>query len=128
MDGGGHDRASALARHYRRAAGLTQRQLAGAAGLSIGVVRDLEQGRTSRLQARSADALARALSLGGRPAGEFVRAVRGGADAAPCAARRPACGLACSGRLPCTMTTARRNSGRRPGVPSSRSLPSRQAS
>ena len=90
MDGGSQDRAAALARHYRHAAGLTQRQLASAAGLSIGVIRDLEQGRTSRLQARSADALARALSLRGRPAGEFVRTVRDGAAAAPHAARRPA--------------------------------------
>src|ERR1700735_2831243 len=63
MDSGSQDRAAALAPHYRHAAGLTQRQLASAAGLSIGVIRDLEQGRTSRLQARSADALARALSL-----------------------------------------------------------------
>jgi DNA-binding SARP family transcriptional activator/DNA-binding XRE family transcriptional regulator len=43
-DGG----AAALLRDRRRAAGLTQQQLATAAGVSVGALRDLEQDRTSR--------------------------------------------------------------------------------
>ncbi len=35
-------------REHRRAAGLTQRQLAAAAQVSIGVIRDLEQGLRAR--------------------------------------------------------------------------------
>jgi DNA-binding XRE family transcriptional regulator len=39
----------ALIRGRRRAAGLTQQQLAEAAAVSIGALRDLEQGRTAPL-------------------------------------------------------------------------------
>jgi transcriptional regulator with XRE-family HTH domain len=42
--------AAALLKDYRRAAGLSQRRLAELAQVSVGVVRDLEQGRSSRLQ------------------------------------------------------------------------------
>jgi transcriptional regulator with XRE-family HTH domain len=45
-----------LVRAYRREAGLTQRQLAAAAG--VGVVRDLEQGRTARPRAEPVRLLA----------------------------------------------------------------------
>ncbi|MEV4623924.1 BTAD domain-containing putative transcriptional regulator [Asanoa sp. NPDC049573] len=47
----------------RQDAGLTQRELATRAGVSVAVIRDLEQGRTKRPQPRSVEALARALSL-----------------------------------------------------------------
>ena len=62
-------------RAYRSAAGLTQRQLADAAGISIGVVRDLEQGITARLRRKSADALIRALGLDARNTREFALAL-----------------------------------------------------
>ena len=52
-------------------------KLAGVAGVSIGVVRDLEQGRTTVLRNRSAGALAVALGLDPGAAGEFARVARG---------------------------------------------------
>jgi transcriptional regulator with XRE-family HTH domain len=48
----------------RLAAGLTQRELARRAGISIRALRDLEQGRSSSPQARSIHGLAAALELG----------------------------------------------------------------
>ena len=75
--------AGALVRRYRSEAGLTQRQLADAAGVSIGVVRDLEQRRTIRLQADSVRLLARALHLDRRQAAELAQAARGASAAAP---------------------------------------------
>ncbi|MGC4881078.1 BTAD domain-containing putative transcriptional regulator [Micromonospora sp. DT43] len=53
-----------LLRQHRRAAGMTQRELAARAGLSAATVRDLEQRRTRVPLARSAEALAMALRLG----------------------------------------------------------------
>ncbi|GIF53495.1 DNA-binding SARP family transcriptional activator [Asanoa ferruginea] len=50
----------------RQDAGLTQRELATRSGLSVAVIRDLEQGRTKQPQPRSIEALAGALRL--RPA------------------------------------------------------------
>jgi len=52
-----------MLRERRLEAGLTQLDLATSAGVSIGVVRDLEQGLTSRLQAKSINRLATALRL-----------------------------------------------------------------
>jgi DNA-binding SARP family transcriptional activator/Tfp pilus assembly protein PilF/DNA-binding XRE family transcriptional regulator len=74
--------AGGLIRGYRREAGLTQQQLADAALVSIGVVRDLEQGRTAHLRAESARRLARALRLDRRQATELVQAARGNTRAA----------------------------------------------
>ena len=54
---------SRMLRERRLEAGLTQLDLATRAGVSIGVVRDLEQGLTSRLQAKSINRLAAALRL-----------------------------------------------------------------
>jgi DNA-binding SARP family transcriptional activator len=48
---------------FRRLSGLTQAQLADAAGLSVGLVRDLEQGRTESPRWDSVEALAGALGL-----------------------------------------------------------------
>ena len=62
---------------YRRDAALTQRELADAAGVSIGVVRDLEQGRTAHLQPASASRLASALRLDRQQAAELFPARRG---------------------------------------------------
>lgn len=88
MDLGGQGRAAGLIRGYRREAGLTQRQLADMAGVSIGVVRDLEQGRTAYLQEQSARRLARALRLDRHCAGELTGAARG--EAGPAAGTRAA--------------------------------------
>ena len=80
-------RLGALIREHRRAAGLTQRQLAQRSGLSVAAVRDLEQGRSRRPRRGSLDALARALGLDARQlgtlaaAGEAARPVAGGAPA-----------------------------------------------
>jgi DNA-binding SARP family transcriptional activator len=67
----GSDRAGELIRLYRRQAGLTQQQLAAAAGVSIGVVRDIEQGRTTGLRAGSVRRLAAALRLSRRQAAQL---------------------------------------------------------
>jgi DNA-binding SARP family transcriptional activator/DNA-binding XRE family transcriptional regulator len=56
-------RLAELIRGQRQAAGLTQEQLALRAGLSVGAVRDVEQGRTSRPRAASVRRLARGLGL-----------------------------------------------------------------
>ncbi len=63
-----------MLREHRRAAGLSQRQLAELAQVSIGVVRDLEQGHTSRLRTESVRRLASALVLEPGRALEFARA------------------------------------------------------
>jgi DNA-binding SARP family transcriptional activator/tetratricopeptide (TPR) repeat protein/DNA-binding XRE family transcriptional regulator len=53
----------ALLRGQRRRVGLSQRELAERAGLSVATVRDLEQGRTQHPQSSSLRALAAALRL-----------------------------------------------------------------
>ncbi len=77
-------RLGGLVRGWRRAAGLTQRDLAARAGLSVTAVRDLEQGRSHRPRARSLAALAGALSLDAVQAADLVRAA--GEDTGPAAA------------------------------------------
>jgi DNA-binding SARP family transcriptional activator/DNA-binding XRE family transcriptional regulator len=54
---------ASLVRAYRREAGLTQRELAAKAGLSVAALRDFEQSRRCRPRANSLAALAFALSL-----------------------------------------------------------------
>ena len=76
----------ALVREHRRAAGLTQRQLAQRSGLSVAAVRDLEQGRSRRPRPGSLDALARALGLDAGQSAVLAAA----ADAAGPASRVPA--------------------------------------
>ncbi|MEU4155889.1 tetratricopeptide repeat protein [Actinoplanes sp. NPDC026670] len=53
-----------LIRDSRVESGLSQKELAEGAGLSLGAVRDLEQGRSSHPRARSLDAIAEVLQLG----------------------------------------------------------------
>jgi transcriptional regulator with XRE-family HTH domain len=53
----------ALLRGHRRWVGLSQRELAERAGLSVTTVRDLEQGRTRQPQLPSVRALSTALGL-----------------------------------------------------------------
>ncbi len=57
----------AAVRSRRLAAGLTQRQLAAAAGVSLGALRDLEQGRTSQARVDSLSRLAEALEAATHP-------------------------------------------------------------
>ncbi|MFB9238471.1 tetratricopeptide repeat protein [Plantactinospora siamensis] len=59
-DAGGLGR---LIRQWRQDRGLSQRELAGRAGLSLGAIRDLEQDRSNRPRVRSSEALADALEL-----------------------------------------------------------------
>ncbi len=65
----------ALVRDRRRATGLTQQQLAVAAGVSVGALRDLEQDRTARPNRETAGRLRAALGLGPDQPGD--RAGRG---------------------------------------------------
>jgi DNA-binding SARP family transcriptional activator/tetratricopeptide (TPR) repeat protein len=79
MDPGVPDTAAlaALVRGLRQGAALTQRELAGRAGLSLGSIRNLEQGRTHRPGPGSLRALAAALSLSPAQAGDLERAASG---------------------------------------------------
>jgi DNA-binding SARP family transcriptional activator/Tfp pilus assembly protein PilF len=82
MDGDGMgdhgiSQAGKLVRACRQKARLTQRQLAQAAGVSVGVVRDLEQGRTARLHGESVRRLARALRLSHQETRELGLAAMG---------------------------------------------------
>jgi transcriptional regulator with XRE-family HTH domain len=79
MDGGVRDPGllGALLRGFRQAAGLTQDELADRAGLSLGAIRDLEQGRTRRPLPGSLAALAGTLGLNPAQAGELERAAAG---------------------------------------------------
>jgi DNA-binding SARP family transcriptional activator len=81
---------SALVRRWRRARGLTQQQLADQSGLSIGSLRDLEQGRLDRPRPRSVDRLADALRLDQRQREQFVRAAQVGRERPVATARKQA--------------------------------------
>jgi DNA-binding SARP family transcriptional activator/tetratricopeptide (TPR) repeat protein/transcriptional regulator with XRE-family HTH domain len=62
-----HDSAHDLVRYlrqYRDSAGLTQQRLAALAGMSLGALRDLEQGRTTQPTQRTVDQLVTVLGLG----------------------------------------------------------------
>jgi DNA-binding SARP family transcriptional activator/tetratricopeptide (TPR) repeat protein/DNA-binding XRE family transcriptional regulator len=99
-----------LVRDRRQASGLTQRELARRAGVSLGTVRDLEQERTRRPQPGSLLALARVLKLspeqiglphagpaGGGPRLQILGPLTASRDGAPVpvngAARRAVLGL-----------------------------------
>ncbi|MEU8259622.1 helix-turn-helix domain-containing protein [Micromonospora sp. NPDC048999] len=68
-----------LLRGHRLAAGLTQAELAGRAGVGVRTVRDLERGRSARPQRTTVDLLADALGL----AGDARQAFRAAARPAP---------------------------------------------
>jgi DNA-binding SARP family transcriptional activator/transcriptional regulator with XRE-family HTH domain/tetratricopeptide (TPR) repeat protein len=59
-------------RAHRRKAGLTQQELAAKSGLSLGALRDLEQGRRSRPRPGSMAALTNALGLDPRQAADLA--------------------------------------------------------
>jgi DNA-binding SARP family transcriptional activator/transcriptional regulator with XRE-family HTH domain len=63
-----------MVREYRRESGLTQRELAAKAGLSLATLRDFEQGRRHRPRQNSLTALADALALNHRQAAALARA------------------------------------------------------
>jgi predicted ATPase/DNA-binding XRE family transcriptional regulator len=73
---GGRDFA-ALLRQRRRAAALTQAELASLAGLAVRTVREAEHGRTTRPQRTTAVLLADALGLTGEDRAGFLGAARG---------------------------------------------------
>ncbi|MEW1584002.1 helix-turn-helix domain-containing protein [Micromonospora vinacea] len=73
-----------LLRGHRRAASLTQAELASRAGVGVRTVRDLERGRSVRPQRTTVELLAGALALTGTSRAAFLAAARGaGAEPAP---------------------------------------------
>jgi predicted ATPase/transcriptional regulator with XRE-family HTH domain len=80
---------AALLRQERRAAGLTQADLAALAGVAVRTVREAEHGRTERPQRNTAELLADALGLRDARRARFVAAARGERITVP-AARAPA--------------------------------------
>ncbi|WAL64304.1 tetratricopeptide repeat protein [Amycolatopsis cynarae] len=91
---GGNSTFGELVLRHRRAAGLTQAALAGAAGLSIRALSDLERGRSRAAQRRSARALADALALTGEDRAFFLEAARQGRQRAGTAVRASGAPLA----------------------------------
>jgi len=69
-------------RSHRQAAGLTQEELAGYAGLSVRAIADMERGRTTRPYRRSVALLAEALELSAADAARFRRSSRPGVSSA----------------------------------------------
>lgn len=65
-----------LLRDSRRGAGLTQRELADGAGMSVAAVRDLEQGRRLGPRRKSLYRLGNALGLDEAQLGDFIRAAQ----------------------------------------------------
>ncbi|WP_018681023.1 ATP-binding protein [Actinokineospora enzanensis] len=68
---------------HRRAGGLTQEELAGASGVSVRALRDLERGRAQAAQRRSAELLADALRLAGSERELFLTLAREGRRRGP---------------------------------------------
>jgi DNA-binding SARP family transcriptional activator/DNA-binding XRE family transcriptional regulator len=75
QDADGPARLASLVRGYRQAAGWTQQQLASRSGLSVGAVRDVEQGRTGRPRPASVRRLADCLDLDQARRGELLAAL-----------------------------------------------------
>jgi DNA-binding SARP family transcriptional activator len=74
--GGGGVRFGVVLRAHRRAAGLTQQQLADLAEVSVGTLRDLEQGRTRYPRPGPAARLAEALGLDASQAEQLPQQAR----------------------------------------------------
>lgn len=73
----------ALLRAGRQATGVSQRELAARAGLSVAAIRDLEQGRSRRPRPAAVEALVGALGLTGDGAASFRHAAAGPHPAVP---------------------------------------------
>jgi DNA-binding SARP family transcriptional activator/tetratricopeptide (TPR) repeat protein len=84
--GGAQARLGGLVRGWRRAAGLTQRELAARSGLSVTMLRDLEQGRSRRPRTGSLVALAGVMGLDARQAIALARAAEDDPGLAPAGA------------------------------------------
>ncbi|MFY1692831.1 NB-ARC domain-containing protein [Plantactinospora sp. WMMB782] len=80
---GGPSPFGTLLLQYRRAAGMSQAQLAQASGMSTRALRDLERGRARAAYRRSADVLADALGLAGGNRELFLIAARVGRRRTP---------------------------------------------
>jgi len=74
-----------LIKRYRESLPMTQHELSAAAGISVGALRDLEQGRTRSPRWETVEELTAALGLGPDQRAKLARAFRA---AAPRAARR----------------------------------------
>src|SRR5437764_7050568 len=75
----GHAQPSEFGRlllEHRRAAGLTQEELANAAGVSVQAIGNLERGRARAAQRGSAEALCTALGLVDEHRAEFLKAAK----------------------------------------------------
>jgi predicted ATPase len=68
---------AAVLRAHRRAAGLTQQELAARAGVGVRTVRELERGRATRPQRGTVELLADALGLVANARVRFMEAARG---------------------------------------------------
>ena len=109
IDGTRYTGMGSVLRRYREERRLTQRELAAAAGLSLGALRDLEQGRTQSPRWDTAERLATALGLGPGQRAELTRAYPGSSGrpvpgapdrGAPGRAGAAARGSRCSARWP----------------------------
>jgi transcriptional regulator with XRE-family HTH domain len=78
-----------LLRESRQRSGLTQRELAARAGLSVGTIRDLEQGRSRHPHAQSMEAIADVLGLTQRHRSQLRRLALRPPQAPPPAAGAP---------------------------------------
>ena len=74
MKHGRTSRFGAMVRAYRHETGLTQRELAAKAGLSVAALRDIEQSRRGRPRPRTVAALSGALGLGAEQAADLASA------------------------------------------------------
>jgi DNA-binding SARP family transcriptional activator/tetratricopeptide (TPR) repeat protein/DNA-binding XRE family transcriptional regulator len=83
-------RLGVLLRAHRNAAGLTQRQLADRAGVSVGAVQDIEQGRTVSSRPGTLARLAAALDLSGREREEMMSLSGAHGGAGPALSAQPA--------------------------------------
>ncbi|PWR09463.1 XRE family transcriptional regulator [Micromonospora acroterricola] len=79
----GRTRLPELLRGHRRAAGLTQAELASRSGVGVRTVRDLERGRSIRPQRTTVELLAEALELTGAARAGFLAAARSPAGGEP---------------------------------------------